>query len=48
MHLIFAVSVQTAGDFIQNQDLRSSDQSASDGDALPLALGQQAVGLPQF
>lgn len=46
-YLIFTMTVQTAGNFIQNEDLRVSDQSSSDGDALPLALGQQTVGLPQ-
>lgn len=46
-YLIFTMTVQTAGNFIQNEDLRASDQSSSDGDALPLALGQQTVGLPQ-
>lgn len=47
-HRIFAVGVQSAGDFIQDEDLRPADQGACDGDALPLALGQQAVGLPQL
>lgn len=47
-YLIFAVPIQTAGDLIQNEDLRLSDQSSRDGDALPLALGQQAVRLPQL
>lgn len=46
-YLVFTLTVQTAGNFIQNEDLRVSDQSSCDGDALPLALGQQTVGLPQ-
>lgn len=42
-YLVFTLSIQRAGYFIQNQDLRLSDQSSSDGDPLLLALRQLAA-----